>query len=59
MPIFGAFMHTLQHDKSIKYVAKPFEIPTGMDIGALFDCAKQNKPKAKIGGDLNVNGLGD
>jgi hypothetical protein len=52
-------MHTLQHDKSIKYVAKPFEIPTGMDIGALFDCAKQNKPKAKIGGDLNVNGLGD
>ncbi len=59
MPIFGEFMKILQHDKSIKYIAKPFEAPEGMDIGALFDCARQNKPKAKIGGDLNVNGLGD
>jgi hypothetical protein len=40
-------------------MAKPFEAPQGMDIGALFDCARQNKPKAQIGGDLNVSGLGD
>lgn len=59
MPIFGEFMKTLQHDKKINYIAKPFEAPEGIDISALFDCARQNKPKAQIGGDLNVSGLGD
>jgi penicillin-binding protein 1A len=59
MPIFGEFMKTLQKDKKIAYKANPFEAPANMDLSALFDCAKENKPKAKIGGDLNVNGLGD
>jgi penicillin-binding protein 1A len=59
MPIFGEFMKSIQKDKNIAYKASPFETPAQMDIGSLFDCAKQNKPKAKIGGDLNVSGLGD
>ena len=59
MPIFGEFMKIIQHHPQIKYVASPFEAPEGMDLGALFDCGKQNKPKPVIGGDLNVNGLGD
>lgn len=59
MPIFGEFMKTLQHDKRINYIAKPFEAPEGMDLSLLFDCKRQNKPKAQIGGELNVSGLGD
>ncbi len=35
MPIFGEFMKTLQHDKRINYIAKPFEAPEGMDVSAL------------------------
>jgi penicillin-binding protein 1A len=58
MPIFGYFMSSIQKNPKLKYKAEAFTGPDNFNPD-WFNCDKAKNNRSDLGGNLDINGLGD